>query len=125
MGEIFQALDTATGRLVALKVLREASDRPRFEREAHALAELHHPAIVRLVAHGLTSEGEPYLAMEWLEGEDLAAFLRRRRLSVDETLSLATRVASALGEAHARGMIHRDIKPANLFLEHGDIGQAK
>jgi CheY-like chemotaxis protein/tetratricopeptide (TPR) repeat protein len=127
MGEVFQALDTATGRVVALKLLRKASaaDRHRFEREARALSELHHPAIVRPVAHGVTAGGEPYLAMEWLEGEDLASLLLRRRISVDEALSLALRVASALGEAHGRGMIHRDIKPANLFLEHGEVGQAK
>ncbi len=125
MGEVFQALDETTGHPVALKIIREASDRVRFEREARALAELQHPAIVRLVAHGSIPGGEPYLAMEWLEGEDLAALLRRRRLGIDEALSLARRVAGALGEAHARGMIHRDIKPANLFLEHGDVGHAK
>ncbi len=125
MGEVFQALDTTTDRLVALKILRDASDRDRFEREARALTELHHPAIVRLIAYGSTQEGMPYLAMEWLEGEDLSALLRRRRLGLDEALSLARRVASALGEAHARGMIHRDIKPANLFLVNGDIHQAR
>jgi predicted Ser/Thr protein kinase len=125
MGEVFQAFDQTTGGLVALKILREASDRLRFEREARALAALHHPAIVRLVTHGLTQEGEPYLVMEWLEGEELAALLRRRRLGVEEALSLATRVAGALAAAHAQGMIHRDIKPANLFLEHGDIRQTR
>ncbi len=125
MGEVFRALDTATGHLVALKVLRDDSDRDRFEREARALTELDHPAIVRPVAYGSTPAGEPYLAMEWLEGEDLAALLRRRRLSIDEVLGLARRVAGALSQAHTRGMIHRDIKPANLFLEHGDVGQAK
>jgi tetratricopeptide (TPR) repeat protein len=125
MGEIFQALDTVTGRLVALKILREASDRDRFEREARALTELDHPAIVRLVAHGLTPDGQAYLAMEWLEGEDLSALLRRRRLGLHEALTLARQVAGALGEAHARGMIHRDIKPSNLFLEHGEVSQVR
>ncbi len=125
MGEVFQALDTTTDRLVALKILRDASDRDRFEREARALSELHHPAIVRLIAYGSTQEGTPYLAMEWLEGEDLSTLLRRRRLGLDEALALARGVAGALGEAHARGMIHRDIKPANLFLVQGDISQAR
>jgi tetratricopeptide (TPR) repeat protein len=125
MGEVFQAVDAETGRLVALKVIHDASDRDRFEREARALSELHHPAIVRPVAHGTTPGGAPYLAMEWLEGEDLAALLRKRRLGAEEALGLARRVASALGEAHSQGLIHRDIKPANLFIEHGDVSQAR
>jgi tetratricopeptide (TPR) repeat protein/predicted Ser/Thr protein kinase len=125
MGEVFQALDTATGQLVALKLIRDPSDRARFEQEARALGGLHHPAIVRLVAHGLTARGEAYLAMEWLQGEDLSALLRRRRLGIDEVLSLARQVAGALGQAHAHGMIHRDIKPSNLFLEHGEVSRVR
>jgi hypothetical protein len=125
MGEVFQALDARTGQLVALKIILDTSDRDRFEREARALSQLHHPAIVRPVAYGTTEKEEPYLAMEWLQGEDLSALLRRRRLSVGEALSLARRVAGALGEAHSRGMIHRDIKPANLFIEHDDVSQAR
>jgi len=125
MGEVFQAHDRETGRLVALKIIHDVSDRDRFEQEARALTELYHPAIVRPVAYGTTQGGEPYLAMEWLEGEDLASLLSRRRLGVDEALRLARRVASALGEAHSRGLIHRDIKPANLFIEHDDVSQAR
>ncbi|MDY7231678.1 serine/threonine-protein kinase PknK [Hyalangium rubrum] len=125
MGEIFQGLDTETGRLVALKFLRDASDRERFEQEARTLAQLHHPAIVRPAAYGVTEEGLPYLAMEWLEGEDLATLLLRRRLSVEEVLVLAKRVASALGEAHSLGLIHRDIKPANLFIENDDVSRTR
>jgi hypothetical protein len=125
MGEVFQGLDTETGRLVALKILHDADDRDRFDQEARALTELHHPAIVRPVAYGMTSTGEPYLAMEWLEGEDLSSLLRRRRLGVDEALRLTRRIASALGEAHSLGLIHRDIKPANLFIEHDDVSQVR
>ncbi|WP_395827937.1 serine/threonine-protein kinase PknK [Archangium violaceum] len=125
MGEVFQALDTKTGRLIALKIIRDTSDHNRLEQEARALAELHHPAIVKPVASGATRQGEPYLAMEWLEGEDLSVLLRRRRLGIGEALALTRRVASALGEAHARGMIHRDIKPANLFIEHDDVTQVR
>ncbi|KFE68133.1 hypothetical protein DB31_7370 [Hyalangium minutum] len=125
MGEVFQALDAETGRLVAIKVLHDANDRDRFEQEARALSELYHPAIVRPVAYGATSGGAPYLAMEWLEGEDLASLLRRRRLGADEAIRLTCRIASALGEAHSRGLIHRDIKPANLFIERDDVSQAR
>jgi tetratricopeptide (TPR) repeat protein len=125
MGEVFQALDVETGQPVALKVLYEATAFDRLEREARALAALHHPAIVRSVAHGCLPGGQPYIAMEWLEGEDLATLLRRRRLGVGEALSLVRRVAGALAEAHAQGLIHRDIKPANLFLVHGDVSQVR
>ncbi len=127
MGEVYKVLDRATGRTAALKLMRvtAASSEERFAREARALAELRHPAIVHYIAHGATEQGEPYLVMEWLEGEDLASLLRRRRLGVDEAISLGVRVAGALAEAHAHGTIHRDLKPANIFLEQGDTRQAK
>src|SRR5688572_18448971 len=74
MGEVYQAKDLVSGETVAVKVLLEAgttSDERRFERESQVLAELSHPGIVRYIAHGRTPSGEPYLAMEWLEGEGL------------------------------------------------------
>ncbi|UQA56002.1 serine/threonine-protein kinase [Polyangium aurulentum] len=127
MGEVFQGKDLETGALVAVKVMLTPSsgDRARFEREADALAELRHPAIVRHVARGNTANGDPYLVMEWLDGEDLAGILRERTLDPGEALLLARRVAEALAEAHAHGMIHRDIKPGNLFLVGGDCANVK
>jgi hypothetical protein len=118
VGQVFRARDRATGGFVALKVLRppSAGDTERFGREVKVLAKLQHPAIVRYVAHGKTPDGEPYLAMEWLEGEDLAARLAREPLSVAESVELVRRAADALACAHARGIVHRDIKPSNLFL---------
>jgi eukaryotic-like serine/threonine-protein kinase len=127
MGEVFRARDRVSGEAVAVKVLlesRSGEDR-RFTREAAVLSELRHPGIVRYVAHGVTDAGEPYLAMEWLEGEDLSCRLGRRALMMDETLTLLTRVAGALAAAHARGVVHRDLKPSNLFLVGRDIGQVK
>jgi len=73
----------------------------------------------------VTRAGEPYLAMEWLDGESLSGRLGRGVLSVDETLTLATQVAAALGAAHARGVVHRDLKPSNLFLVDRAIGRVK
>jgi tetratricopeptide (TPR) repeat protein len=127
MGQIFQARDRIAGGAVAIKIL-ERSDRrnvERFEREARLLAELEHPSIVRYIGHGLAPSGAPYLALEWLEGEDLAARLERGRLDVEHSVAVAVQVARALGVAHARGIVHRDIKPANLFLVGGEIDRVK
>ncbi len=119
VGLVYQALDSVSGRTVALKLLHTtASSEPahRFAREAELLAQLHHPGIVSYVAHGLTDEHQPFLAMEWLEGEDLARRLARQPLGLSDTLLMMRRVAEVLAVTHARGIVHRDIKPSNLFL---------
>ncbi|WP_437682582.1 serine/threonine-protein kinase [Sorangium sp. So ce131] len=122
MGTVYRAYDRVVGAPVALKIvrLRSAVQAERFEREAALLAALVHPGIVRYIAHGSTPDGDRYLAMEWLEGEDLAARLARRVLPAGEGIALARRAADALAFAHARGVVHRDIKPSNLFLPGGD-----
>jgi tetratricopeptide (TPR) repeat protein len=126
MGRIHQAIDRLTGERVAVKVLNPSSlELDRFEREGAVLAELRHPGIVRYVAHGRAADGEPYLAMEWLEGEDLSQRLKRRELSVDEAMTLARCAAEALHEAHRRGVVHRDVKPGNLFLAGGEVDRVK
>ncbi|WP_234023850.1 serine/threonine-protein kinase PknK [Sorangium cellulosum] len=122
MGTVYRAHDRVAGAPVALKIvrLRTAIQAERFEREAALLASLVHPGIVRYIAHGSTPDGDRYLAMEWLDGEDLAARLARRVLPAGEGIALARRAADALAFAHARGVVHRDIKPSNLFLPGGD-----
>ena len=123
MGAIFQAIDQQTGRSVALKLPKSqgsAADAQRFVREAQILGELHHPHIVPYVAHGVDEANQPYLAMEWLEGENLAERIRRGPLGLRDTVAVALGVAAALAEAHERGVIHRDLKPSNLFLPDGD-----
>jgi eukaryotic-like serine/threonine-protein kinase len=127
MGTVYRAVDQLDGAAVALKLLRghEAIDIERFEREAAVLAELRHPGIVRYVAHGVSRSGERYLAMEWLDGEDLAARLARQRLSVAESLRLTRRAVAALAFAHGRGLVHRDIKPSNIFVVGGDVENVK
>ena len=127
MGELFRATDLTSGETVAIKALRAGSgpDRERFDREARALADLRHTAIVRYVTHGRTDEGEPYLAMEWLEGEDLDHRLARGACTVDEAVTLTRRVAEGLAEAHRRGIVHRDLKPSNLFLAGGRLDGLK
>src|SRR5689334_20484429 len=105
MGLVYRARDRLSGEVVALKLIRGANtdeeSAARFMREARLLGELSHSAVVRYVAHGIAPDGAPFLAMEWLEGETLSSRLARGRLSVDETLVLAERVAGALGAAHA------------------------
>jgi len=128
MGKILRAVDLETGDKVAVKVMRPevAAEVDRFLREARVLAELSHPAIVRYVAHGTMPTGEPYLAMEWLDGSDLARRLTRGGpLGIEESLRLASRAAEALALAHGHGIIHRDIKPSNLFLPGDDTDQVK
>jgi hypothetical protein len=117
MGELYEAWDQVRGERVALKLLRAGNTAfERFEREGALLATLDHPGIVRHIAHGVTSLGQRYLAMEWLEGEDLAERLRRERMSVREVVELGVALGRALGAAHAREIVHRDLKPHNVFL---------
>jgi tetratricopeptide (TPR) repeat protein len=123
MGTVFRALDNQDGRVVALKILRgrEDVDVERFRREVAILAELDHPNIVRYATHGLTETGEHSLAMEWLDGEDLAERLARKALSDAEALTVVSLAAAAIGHAH--GAVHRDLKPSNLFLRDHDVSR--
>ncbi|WP_437677930.1 protein kinase domain-containing protein [Sorangium sp. So ce131] len=127
MGAIFRAEDRTTGQRVALKLMGdpEGGNADRFAHEAQILAGIQHPNIVRYLGHGKGPTGEPYLAMEWLEGEDLDARLARGPLALEEGLDLIRRVADALRAAHARRIVHRDIKPRNLFLVGGDASRVK
>ncbi|WP_394823898.1 protein kinase domain-containing protein [Pendulispora albinea] len=125
MGAVYRARDLETGSAVAVKLMLELDPKvtSRFEREVHALARLQDPRIVRYVGHG-TSE-RPYLVMEWLQGEDLAARLARAPLGTEDTVALARAIAGALAAAHRERLVHRDIKPANIFLVEGDPARAK
>lgn len=117
MGTVYRALDRVTGERVALKVLAGGPPlyEERFLQEAAALAAVSHPAVVRYVAQGIG--GALWLAMEWLEGEDLAQRLERcQRLDLGSALALAARAADGIAAAHQAGLVHRDLKPSNLFL---------
>ncbi|HEY2367607.1 MAG TPA: protein kinase, partial [Polyangiaceae bacterium] len=117
MADVYRARDRTTENLVALKLLRATGpeDVARLAREAQALSRLTHPGIVRYVAHG-TAEGEPFVAMEWIEGDTLSKRLRQGPLAVSHALELGRALASALGHAHQHGIVHRDVKPGNVVL---------
>jgi hypothetical protein len=123
MGVIYQARDPASGDHVAIKVLlgRDEVDRQRFEREGAILARLEHAAIVRYLGRGETAQGEPYLAMQWLDGVTVRELLRERALGVAEAASICQQAAAALAAAHAAGLVHRDVTASNLFLRAGDV----
>jgi serine/threonine protein kinase len=118
MGEVYLAEDTRLGRKVAVKFLpaRSSTDeraRQRLLREAQTAATLDHPNICAIYE---VAEQGGYIVLQYIEGETLAASLRRQPLDSREALAIAAQIAEALSEAHARGIIHRDIKPENIML---------
>ncbi|WP_169980874.1 serine/threonine-protein kinase [Tautonia rosea] len=120
MGVVYKALRESDARPVALKVMSAAwgltaDARDRVAREAGTLAKLDHPGIVRVLDAG-EADGVPFLAMEWVEGGDLAARLRSGPLRPREAATLARELAGAVAEAHGRGIIHRDVKPSNVLI---------
>lgn len=121
-GTIYRARDTKTGNVVAVKVFHGSdAEYSRFEREAGILATLHHPNVVSYVDHGRLGDGRPYLAMDWLEGCDLATKLATGgALEPIAALRLALRATQGVAAAHAEGILHRDLKPSNIFLVGGD-----
>jgi eukaryotic-like serine/threonine-protein kinase len=121
MGEVWLATEVRLGRKVALKVLpadltREPSRVQRFEQEARAASALNHPNVCTIHALGETSEGQHYIAMEYVEGDTLRHRFSTTRLAIREALDVAIQVAAALSAAHAAGIVHRDIKPENVML---------
>jgi len=132
MGVVYEAEQLALGRRVALKVIGETSDdetsRARFRREARAASQLNHPNVVQIIDFGRLRGGQPYLAMELLNGRTLEEVIDEDfPLDLSRTIQLTCDVLSALEAAHNLGILHRDLKPANVFLSQlpGDREVAK
>ncbi len=125
MGEVYRATDTRLARAVAIKTCRREFGE-RFQGEARTIASLNHPHICSIY-----DVGPNYLVMELLDGETLAAKLKRGKFSIDQTLLWGRQIADALCAAHSKGIVHRDIKPANVMITSSglvkvlDFGLAK
>lgn len=122
MGAVYEAHHLRLHKRVAVKVMSRAMARhpdalARFHREARIASRLGHPNLVNVHDFGTSDEGEPYLVMEHLEGEDLERRIRRAgSVPLANAVKIARQVASALAVVHAKGIVHRDLKPANIFL---------
>lgn len=124
MGIVYGARERHTDRRWAVKILKKEAfveqDRAfqrRFEREARVSARINHPNVVQIVATGVSEHG-PWLAMERLEGEDMAAYLKRHQLGLplSEVNDIMKQLCDVLAAVHKAGIVHRDLKPENIFL---------
>lgn len=135
-GVVYQAIQKATKRKVAVKVMREGPfagprDKARFEREVEILAQLNHPNIVSILDSGQAPGGTFYFVMDYISGHPLDVWMSRQERTMGETLKLFARICDAVNAAHLKGVIHRDLKPGNIRVDDSgephilDFGLAK
>lgn len=138
MCAVYRARQKSLDRLVAIKILppdvvdEEMNFAERFKNEARTMAKMNHPAIVHVYGYGETTEGQPYIVMEYIDGTDVARMISSQtRLPSEHALAITAHVCDALQYAHTHGVIHRDIKPANILIDMegavkvADFGLAK
>ena len=135
-GVVYQAIEKATKRKVAIKVLIEGpyaskTARKRVEREIELVAQLKHPNIISIFHSGETPEGMRYCAMDYIRGVPLDKYVHENHLSLEERLKVFNTICSAVQYAHQKGVIHRDLKPSNILVDSAgnpkvlDFGLAK
>jgi len=128
MGTVYEAIDTALDRHIAVKVIRQdllgsAVAAERFRQEARAAASFTHPNVVTVYDFGVAANGRAFLVMELLEGTTLREEIRKQgRLTASRTLEVLRDVCAAVEAGHRRQLVHRDLKPENIFLAHADTG---
>jgi serine/threonine protein kinase len=130
MATVWLAVHAITNKLVALKIMRaplagDASSRARFLREARAASTVRHANVVEIHDVVETEDAVPVMVMEYLDGETLEARLASGPFALRELVAIMLPVCSALGAAHAAGVVHRDLKPANIFLARAQAGDAR
>lgn len=128
MGSVYAGWDASRGRRVAIKLMLPPEDdaevrSERFLREARVAGRLVHPHVVEVFDHGYAAEGAPFLVMELIEGEELAARLEREgRMPASEVVALGRQLSQGLQVAHDDGLVHRDLKPSNVMLQRRPDG---
>ncbi len=127
IGAVYQAEDENLIRIVAVKVLQSnltPVEVARFQREAQATGQLNHPNIIQTLNFGISTDGKPFLVMEFLNGESLSSFIQREKpLSISTIEVLTNQICSALRYSHEHGIVHRDLKPSNVMLVTNDKGE--
>jgi len=128
MGVVFRARQPGLGRMVAVKMMRSGrfageDELARFRGEAETLGELDHPNILAIHDVGEDEDGQPYLVMRYVEGGSLLDQVERFRRDPGLAVKVLVKVASAVEEAHRRGILHRDLKPENILLDENDEPQ--
>ena len=123
-----QVLDVQVG--IKLITFRGSKNREALARrlldEARSAARLGHPAVIKIHDFGVTDQGDPFIAMELLSGEDLAALLgRQKKIAADDAIQMLLPIAHGLAAAHDKGIVHRDIKPENIYLARDDDGELR
>lgn len=121
-GIVYQAIQTATKRKVALKVLlhghyADSAQRQRFQREIETLAQLRHPNIVPIFDANVTKDGRQFYVMDYVRGRRLDEYIQAQRASVEQILKLLIGVCDAMHYAHEHGFVHRDLKPQNILVD--------
>jgi serine/threonine protein kinase len=130
MSVVYKARHTLMDKIFALKVMHsrlvcDQSSLLRFQQEAKAASRISHPNVITVHDFGITSEGMPYLAMDFIEGSSLAEVLEAgKTLEPERALKIFQEVSSALTEAHSHGVVHRDLKPSNIMLAATSNGEA-
>lgn len=117
MADVYRATDLRLERPVAVKLVRDAKEAPRFDAEIRTLSNLRHPGIVSLLDAGTTAEGTPFLVLELRTEPTLETLLGAGPLAPDRVAVIGRRLADALAYLHAQGVVHRDVKPGNVFVD--------